>query len=373
MANEIKRPKILMISARADFGGGPEHILTLATNLENKAALYIACPQEYPYWDRFNKLVGDSQVVEVPHRAFKFKALWKLKSFAEANGIDIIHSHGKGAGLYGRLLSIISKKPSVYTFHGLHISQYNILKKLLYLLYERVFSYLTVFVIAVSQSERVNLLVNKVCARKKVIVIPNGVAIPRNVSSVTLADDCFNIVSVTRYNTQKNPSLLKKIIELLSEEKPSAKIKFYVLGEGEGYADFCDFISENNLDKMVEVVGATTSPNDYFSLASCFLSTSLWEGMPLSMMEAMSYGVPAIATSVVGNVDVVSHGNDGYLYAIDKPEEAVKQIASLIENRDLLRVLSRKAREKAIKNFTSERMAELTLQCYVNILKEKRS
>jgi hypothetical protein len=80
-----------MISVRADYGGGPEHIYSLISNLSNHIIPFIAVPEDRPYYQRFIKVVGMNRIIIIPHRVFKLKTLWQLKKFIIANRIDIIH------------------------------------------------------------------------------------------------------------------------------------------------------------------------------------------------------------------------------------------------------------------------------------------
>jgi len=130
--------KILAITARADIGGGPEHLFQLTKGYGNRAKVIIACPNDAPYFARYQTLDNVPDVIEIPHRAFRLGAVWRLRAKARAAGVHVIHSHGKGAGIYGRLLSVLTGIPCIYTFHGLHTGEHGPTKRALYLGIERV-------------------------------------------------------------------------------------------------------------------------------------------------------------------------------------------------------------------------------------------
>jgi len=90
--------KVLIISSRADYGGGPEHIYKLISLLHEEVIFYVACPIDIPYWHRYSELLTVNNLFEIPHRKFSIKYLLALRTFTKNNKIDIIHSHGKGAG-----------------------------------------------------------------------------------------------------------------------------------------------------------------------------------------------------------------------------------------------------------------------------------
>ena len=91
--------KILYITLRADFGGGPEHLLGLIKNISEKYDIYVAAPKDCPYWERYEDIIGGAKMFELPHRSFKISSLKKMIAFASKNDICVLHSHGKGAGV----------------------------------------------------------------------------------------------------------------------------------------------------------------------------------------------------------------------------------------------------------------------------------
>ena len=90
-----KQNKILIISARADAGGGPVHISTLTKNLINDFNFYFAVPNDFPYFQKYSNLFGVDRIIEIPHRKFKIHTLLALIKFTNNYDIDIIHSHGQ--------------------------------------------------------------------------------------------------------------------------------------------------------------------------------------------------------------------------------------------------------------------------------------
>ena len=139
--------KILMISVRADYGGGPEHVFQLVRNISTQFDVYVALPCDKPYWGKFSRLLGSDKLIKIPHRRFSITELFKMLLFIKDNDIKVIHSHGKGAGLYSRLLKLIAPSSTkvIHSFHGVGIGEYSFLPRRLYIIYERLFSYLTNF------------------------------------------------------------------------------------------------------------------------------------------------------------------------------------------------------------------------------------
>ena len=128
--------KVLLLTSRADFGGGPEHIFQLLSHISQTYDCYVACPQDKPYYEKYITILSPGKVLHLPHRSFHIKSLLTLSKLIKSEGIQLLHSHGKGAGLYSRLLSLLTCVPCIHTFHGLHIGSYNHFQKIIYNLYE---------------------------------------------------------------------------------------------------------------------------------------------------------------------------------------------------------------------------------------------
>ncbi|MFZ0455781.1 MAG: glycosyltransferase [Ignavibacteriaceae bacterium] len=359
---------ILIITVRADFGGGPEHIYSLLKELYKENNFYIACPDDFPYKKKYAEILGENRIILIPHREFKISYLFTLKNFIKEKKIKIVHSHGKGAGIYSRFLSILSGIPCIHTFHGLHTGSYNHFQKLSYLFLEKILSLFTKKFISVSRGEFKEIIDNKITRPKKIAIIENGVEIP---DSIISKDNFFsspkNLITFTRFNFQKNSSKLIFIFEELKKQKKADLFKIVLLGTGEEENEIKKMCIEHNLSSLFNFKGITENRFDYLKNSFCYISTSRWEGMPLSILEAMSYGVPVAATNVVGNNDIVEHNKTGFLYNIDNPKEAADYIIKLSENFELWKSISEASRNKIQLNFSLEKMAAETQKIYNSI------
>jgi hypothetical protein len=116
---------ILEISCRSDYGGGPEQLFEITTNLKKVFKLYCACPVQQPY---FNKITNENvPTFKLPYRKFKIRVFFKLLKWTRTNNITIVHSHGRGAGIYSRLLRLFNRKLKViHNFHGIHIKKFSL-------------------------------------------------------------------------------------------------------------------------------------------------------------------------------------------------------------------------------------------------------
>ena len=351
---------VLFCTVRADWGGGPEHLYQLLRHLPAGVEAHVACPPgDEPYARRFANLVGDGRCLAIPHRAFSLAALLRMVRYVRANRIDVLHSHGKGAGLYVRLAALLSGKPCVHTFHGLHLDHYGRMARLAYATLERALGLATARCITVSGSERQRVLAERFCPPGRVVTIPNGVVMP-DAPARPAAGPPFPVVHISRFDVAKNSAFIVSLLAELRRRRRHGDFTFIVVGEGDGRAPVQEALRGMGLEDRVEFTGFQRVPARYFEGALCYLSCSRWEGMPLSVMEALAHGLPAIASDVRGNVDVVLHDLNGLLYPLDDAPAAAGALCALADDPMLARRLADAAREHALKHFDARDMSNTT-------------
>ncbi|HEU6438741.1 MAG TPA: glycosyltransferase [Nitratidesulfovibrio sp.] len=351
---------VLFCTARADWGGGPEHLCQLLRHLPDGVQAHVACPpHDEPYARRFADIVGAARCIPIPHRAFSPMAVLHMVRYIRTHHIDVLHSHGKGAGLYTRLAGLLSGRPCVHTFHGLHLDHYGRAARLAYALLERLLGSITARCITVSDSERQRVLAENFCPHDRIVTIPNGVVIPA--SPVHLASTApFPVVHISRFDVAKNSGFIVDLLEELRRRDRHGEYRFIIVGEGEDRVPMQDALARNGLQDRVTFTGFHRNPAQYFEGALCYLSCSRWEGMPLSVMEALAHGLPVIASEVRGNVDVVRHGQNGLMYPLGNAAAAADALCALADGATLTRNLANAAREHARRNFDARIMANTT-------------
>jgi len=351
-----------MITGRADYGGGPEHVYQLAKAVSRTNPVFIACPRDEPYWGRYASIVGEERMLEIPHRRVSAGAFARLNGFIRANGIDIVHAHGRTGGIYGRPAALLNRLPCFYTPNG--STPVAGPRTAVYAAAEYLLSLVTQGVVAVSGTEAKAL--RPLCAYpSRLRVIENGVEIPPapGAPDARLAGP-LRIVHVTRYVFQKNTPFLIEILAALREMGQLERFEFHLLGDGPGRPEFEAALAERGLAASVRILGAVQNPGERMAEAFCLISTSRWEGLPIALLEAMARAVPAIATDVTGNKDAVTDGETGFLYPPAEPRAAAERLVQLAGDPGLWRRMVAAARLRAERDFSVEAMAEATLRLY---------
>ena len=366
---KIERVKIILITVRADFGGGPYHVDILLKNLKDNYDFFVAAPLNEPYGFQWQQLLGEKKFFVLPFRSFNIVTFFKLVSFIKSNQITLVHSHGKGAGLYSRLLKLFLPGIKViHTFHGLHIKQYNFLIRNIYILLERFLNISTDQFINVSFGEQEICLQNRLLKKNKSRVIYNSINFNelnfdsqtelRN--SLALPLDKFIIISVLRLNFQKNLPLLINIAEKF---KQNTDLLFLIIGDGELRDEIETNIREKKLDN-INLLGYKVNVKEYLLASNIYLSTSLWEGLPYSLIEAAFSGLPIVASNVTGNNEIVNDSENGFLFPLDNPDIAVNKILELKKSPELLKNMGRNSKKLAEKKFQINSMIDQIKNIY---------
>ncbi|HEY7751477.1 MAG TPA: glycosyltransferase [Ignavibacteriaceae bacterium] len=362
------KKKIIYITLRSDFGGGPYHIDLLLNKLSGIFDFYIAAPLNKPYGIKWIEQFDEKKFIELPFRSFSPSRFMNLVSFIRKNSIDIIHSHGKGAGIYSRLAKIfVPKVKVIHTFHGFHIQGYNSITRRIYILFERIMNRFTDRFINVSRGERQVCLGNKIFDEKKSVVIYNAI---ENINltddklklrmKLSLPEDRFIVISVTRFNFQKNIPLIISIAERLMKNN---QFFFMIIGEGEEKNKIQKLVSLKNISN-VEMLDSKENISEYLCASDVYLSTSLWEGLPYSLIEATSSGLPIVASNVTGNNEVVSDNVNGFLFNIDRSDDAVTRLLELNSSPEKIKQMSRNSLKVFDEKFQLGSMIEKMKEVY---------
>jgi len=361
---------VLIITLRADVGGGPEHVYQLVKNSMDSVCFHIACPDDVPYIGFYEKLVS-TRIVQVPHRKFKIRSLLQLIFYIKKNNINIIHSHGKGAGLYTRMLTFVTRVPSVHTPHGIHMGEYNFFRKWLYKLYENLTSFCIKEVLFVSASEKKLASEIGLWPGVKNKVIYNGVNLIGQDEKKSwrhnfrdklgFEENHFVVSMISRFDYPKNMKEAYRIA------KQCPDISFIWIGDG----DEKYFLEHNSKLESVDnimFIGFVDNPKYYLAASDVYMSTSRWEGLPLGMLEAMSLSLPVVASKVTGHIDLVKDCETGFFYPLGDVSLAIDKLMRLKNDPVLRHRQGSEARSRQQRLFNVENMAKEIVCEYRNIM-----
>ncbi|MEG7531782.1 MAG: glycosyltransferase family 4 protein [Hungatella sp.] len=367
--------KILYIAVSSQTGGVPKHILNAL--MENQSyEITVAVPADGDYYLWFQKLAFD--MIDLPLKPFSLRSLLRLRQYVIMHHIDLIHSHGKGAGMYARPLKLLCPGVKVvHTFHGIYLEQYGIWIKQLYLCIERLLRHLSDVLICVSESERAEALRLNVTLDNRTVVIPNGVELQKfersNIdqevyrTQIGCAADDYLIGCVARLEAMKGHKYLIEAFEAISLRHP--KCHLLLVGDGPDRAYIETLIQKKHLEDRIHLTGFRHDIPEILQVLDLFVSCSLKEGMPYTLIEAIASGTPVVATDVIGNRDVIQDGINGMLAKSQDSADIADKIETAMEHPERCRQYSEHGIRDVQEKFTIEKTVGQIVAVYEGALR----
>lgn len=353
--------RVLHITTSSMIGGGPEHVWQLIRNFPQNIESFVAAPSCVPYGPRFVEAVGKKRFLYIPQRKFTIQSLVSLLIFVRKNKIDIIHSHGKGAGVYGRLVALATGTKSVHSFHGIHFPK-NKLAALFYRCLERLLCNISKACIAVSNGER-EIAENAQLCNSKILTIHNGVFAPERLEYREMPAP-FTLLHVSRFDYVKNSLFLYEIALELHARGSLKLCRFVLVGDGEQLSLLKQKVNHAGLGSAFQIHGQQNSMKIFYEQAGCLISTSYREGMPLAVLEAEAYGVPVIVSDVVGNKDAVLQQKTGFLFPVSDAILAVDCIEKFLRDTQLWQQMRLNAHLYVKAKFNTQTMVSSIARLY---------
>ncbi len=353
--------KVLLISASGKTGGGPSHIFLLKELLKDEFDFYLAMPNS----NSESKFLHNKKNLDISERKISLRDIIRLIIFSRKNSIDIIHAHGKGAGLIGRIIKIFLKKPLIYTFHGIHTLCLSRVNRFLYIFYENITGWLDDEKVFVSLSERIQATYLKIFIGKNNTIINNSSKEMQKIKvnqekhnfNIGIENKKKNIISICRLVDQKN------VFEIFEIAKNLQMYNFVILGNGYLFDEAKNYVELKKINN-VYLLGNKKDVFKYLYEADLFLSTSLYEGHPISILEAMSIGLPIVASKVTGNIDTIKNNFSGLFYRLGDINGAINCIEKVMKNSDFKHKISKNSFLIHRKFFSTKKMKNEYLSLY---------
>lgn len=331
------------------MGGGVfTYLVELANGLSDEFDVTVAfgirneTPDNYAeYFKDDVKLIKVKNFARSVNPVKDVKACFELHKIIRDVNPDIVHMHSSKAGAIGRVITSSKKRKMFYTPHGYSflMEDTSAFKKVLYKYIEKFCGKINCTTVACGKGEWEES--KKVT--KKSTYISNGVNTDRIDGVLAEVQDSnedhqFTIYTTGRISYQKNPEMFNEIAELVPD------VKFLWIGDG----DMRDCLTAPN----IKITGWTESDTalKMAKQEDVFLLPSRWEGLPISLLEAMYMKKPCLVSDVVGNRDVISNNVTGYI--CNTAEEFADVIRKLKGQMD--ETIANNAHNEVAENYTSK-------------------
>jgi glycosyltransferase involved in cell wall biosynthesis len=367
----------------ATGGGTKKHLCQIAAHLDRASFdLTVACPSKrHPsYGDE--SVIAELQaagvrihIVEMRRAIepiYDLASFWQLRSIMRRESFDVIHTHSSKGGFLGRLAARCAGGSAiVHTAHGLFFLGQKGTARTFYLALERLAARWTNRFIAVSDSEKAIAVEYGLFRPEQIKVIENGVELPKAYLENNQAelrqrlglDPARPIVgTVSRLNPQKDPFTLLRAVTLMIQAAP--EIQFIWCGNGQLKPQVESLARDLGIYDRVIFIEYCDDVLKLMALFNVFVVSSLFEGLPYTLLEAMSVAKPIVATDVPGCRDVVVHGQTGMLVSPRDPVELTQAVLNFVHLPEEAHRMGEAGRDLVARRFTLKRMIAETEQVH---------
>lgn len=366
--------KVAQIITRSDdIGGAQIHVRDLSLELLKRGIeVHVLAGGSGVFADELQKAGIPVQSVRHLIRPVRpiqdWRAFWELRSLLRALRPDLVATHSSKAGLLGRLAAASLGIPAVFTAHGWAFTDgVPLIPKLFYLAAEKWAGLFTSRIITVSRHDRLLSEKYRVIPSAKVITVPNGIP---DVSfldvPITNHGDAAmpRFVMTARMARPKNHLLL---LEALSRIR-DCQWELELIGDGPLRPEIEKYIKIWDISSKINVLGERRDVAERLREAQGFILISDWEGLPLSILEAMRAGLPIIASAVGGIPELVEDGVNGFLIPRGDADVLTERLNRLINDARLRVRMGIASREKYEREYQLAAMVEQTLCVYHTVL-----
>ena len=237
----------------------------------------------------------------------------KIKKILKETNADVVHTHRYCAQYAVPAAILAGVKHRVHTIHNIAQKENGRLARKLNRFF---FKHCHVIPVALSELIRDSVVKEYRIDKNKIHVVFNGIdlshCLPKDDYTIK---DVFKILHIGRFSTQKNHIGLLKAFQLFHDKYSDSEL--WLIGDGEKKNEIEQYVQDNNLENNVKFLGLQENVYEYLHNADVFALPSNYEGVPMTLIEAMGTGLPIVATNVGGIPDMLTNGVDALIVKND--------------------------------------------------------
>lgn len=369
----MKEIKVLHIVLSTVSGGMENVIYNLASGLRGThVASSVGCLLEVGHLsDSLRELGIESHLVQRMIPGFSMVYPQSLVRFIRESGCDIVHTH---SGCWFKVAMACAYLPHIkliYTEHGRGVPEPSA-----QVFMDKLSIYTTDWVVTVSDDLREHMIHKIGLPARKVIVIHNGIdpsrfapSADRDQTREELGYTPDNIVIgvVARLAPVKNHQYLIDVFEHVHARHPQTRL--LLVGDGPNRTRLEALIRSKNLQAVITLAGDRVDVPRLIGAFDIATLSSRSEGISLTILETMAAGLPVVATSVGGNVKIITDGENGFLVDSNDIGRYIEKLCDLVASADLRRRIGEKARAHVIAHWSVEKMAQAYMKLYEELVR----
>lgn len=359
----MKKIKVLHVTFDMTIGGAQQVIRQLVENMdEKKIHSEIVCID--------NKLGEIGEILQQQgfsvhllnrQEGFDFNLIKQLYKLIKHNHYDVIHCHQYSPYVYGLLASILTSAKVIFTEHGRFYPDYGTWKRKLI---NPIFSLFTAKITAISKATKAALIEHENFSAKHIDVIYNGIKDQSEIevdeialkSKFNIPQEAFIFGTISRLQPIKNQSMMIKAFKEVNDNHKNTHL--LIVGDGEIKKELESLVSELKINNCVTFAGFQKNPYIFHKIIDVFLLTSYSEGTSMTLLEAISFSTPCLATDVGGSGEVIYDSINGYLMNSNDLEQLMKYMTKLLMDHSLKLKMELLARKSYLDRFQIHHMNE---------------
>lgn len=375
--------KVIHIITKLELGGAQGNTIYTVKNLNKEKFLPILVFGPGGILDK--KVISDDSIEKkICHHLVReispikdILALLDLYLMIRKEKPHIVHTHSSKAGILARIAAALARtKIIIHTFHGFGFHErQNFLMRKFYILIERICASFSSSLIFVSRANMETAQKEKIGEKSKYNLIRSGIKLenykkaPKDrtaLKALGLKENQLYVVSLGNLKPQKNPEDFIKTAKIALSK--NNKISFLYLGGGERLEHFRSEAKKENIHENCFFAGWVDNPEKYLAACDIFILTSLWEGLPRSLVEAMSCSLAPICYKTDGVNDLIVDGENGFLVNQKDVATMASKILLLAENETLRKKISSSAGSWDLSEFDIDSMVRKQEELYLKLL-----
>jgi glycosyltransferase involved in cell wall biosynthesis len=326
------------------------------------------------------------ELVRQPSPVNDLKTILKLRSLmTDSLGnpcYDIVHTHSSKAGILGRIAAYWAGIPLIiHTVHGWSFHDHVPAgQRYFYTVSEKLAARFCHQMIAVSSSDIIKGLKHGIGSPGNYVVIRSGIELTRfGISrssapeirrSLGISADSVVIGSVTRFSPAKGPLDMVDVFARVHQKNPD--VWFVIVGDGPLRKNVEQKIRAAGIAGRTVLTGLRRDIPELMTALDIFVLTSLWEGLPRVLPQAMAIGLPIVCTRAGGSAEAVMHDINGFLVDSGNPEEQADMVNILIHNPELRKRMGEEGRRRAYE-FSATKMVKDIDLLYQRLIDNSKS
>jgi glycosyltransferase involved in cell wall biosynthesis len=359
--------------------GGAEMLLPETLKLHNKTKFEFHYIYFLPWKNQMVESIeqhgGKVTCIRASNNIQLILNVGKVVHYIRDRGIQVIHSHLPWAGIVARIAGKISNVPVVYTEHNKQ-ERYHFATRILNL---ATMNWST-RIIAVSEDVAQSIRMHKSTLTVSIQTILNGVNLSHFAAGaydgkivrdeLNIPHDAPLVGTIAVFRFQKRLDLWMELAKKIMEQLP--QVHFIIVGDGPLKESLFEKRSQLHLEDRVHMVGLKTEIRPYLAAFDIYMMSSIFEGLPIALLEAMAYGCPVISTDAGGIKEVIRDDRDGLLCSVNQPERLVQFALQLLGDTQKSSSLRHQSRRRMEEKFSMNVMVEQIEKAYRSILDSSR-